>query len=364
MIFSESNTAYSNMDNIQPSPYELGFSGALMHVYENECNYNALMKAAALSEMKYYQETGGDLFVQEAGAFSSFISKAKEFFKKVLQKIKEIVKRFFMKIAQYTMKDKDFVKKYQKDLLTRNLKDFEFDGYKFSGLTGTGVFNVDWKNVDPGKITYDMDADAINDFTEAARGKIVGKSSAMTQSEFQEELHDLLYGDKESFEPNIRQQLGYISSESDDEKAAKREQKNAEKAIENIIKDLEDEEKALSKLAVNKDTKDYTVGVGKQSDTFHDKSVKADSNYRGAYDKSWTGHNADDAANQVKSVNNKISIFRTYSGDITTAFSTYLRALVDRKKQAKAICVKAMGYKNESASYVDTDDIFAGVQIL
>ena len=39
-----------------------------MHVYENECNYNAIMKAAGISELKYYKETGGDLFVQEAGA--------------------------------------------------------------------------------------------------------------------------------------------------------------------------------------------------------------------------------------------------------------------------------------------------------
>ena len=102
MIFNEMNTNNTaiSYDAVQESPYELGIGGALMHVYENECNYNALMKAAALSEMKYYNQTGGDLFVQEAGAFAGFIQKAKEFFKKVIEKIKSIAKKFIAKINQ------------------------------------------------------------------------------------------------------------------------------------------------------------------------------------------------------------------------------------------------------------------------
>ena len=55
-----------NTDNyydgpVAPSPYPVGIEGALMHVYENECNYNALMKAVGISELKYYQETGKNL---------------------------------------------------------------------------------------------------------------------------------------------------------------------------------------------------------------------------------------------------------------------------------------------------------------
>ena len=69
MIFGENSLA---MDSgiVQESPYELGYGGALMHVWENEMNYNAIMKAVGISEMRYYNETGGDLLVQEAGAFS------------------------------------------------------------------------------------------------------------------------------------------------------------------------------------------------------------------------------------------------------------------------------------------------------
>ena len=90
MIFDSNISAPTNWDAVQESPYTLGLEGGLMHVYENECNYNAIMKAAGLSELKYYKENGGDLFVQEAGAAGSLIDRFIAFFKKVIEKIKQI----------------------------------------------------------------------------------------------------------------------------------------------------------------------------------------------------------------------------------------------------------------------------------
>ena len=137
MIFNMNESAtfggYTvNMEAVQESPYELGLEGALMHVYENECNYNALMRAVGLSEMRYYQETGKDLFVNEAGALGNFIEKAKTLFKKVIEKIAMIAKKFMAKINSYVVSDKDFVKKYEKDLLRRDLGSMKFTGWKFS----------------------------------------------------------------------------------------------------------------------------------------------------------------------------------------------------------------------------------------
>ena len=62
MIFDSNMVMESatNLDAVQESPYPLGIEGGLMHVYENECNFNAIMKAAGISELKYYKETGGD----------------------------------------------------------------------------------------------------------------------------------------------------------------------------------------------------------------------------------------------------------------------------------------------------------------
>ena len=132
MIFSTTENDF--LENIKESPYPLGYEGALMHVYENECNYNAIMKAVGLSEMSYYQETGRELFLNEAGAFSGFIDKVKAFFRKVIEKIKSIFKKFIAAIDQYRLDNKQFVKKYSAQILRKDLSNFEFEGYKFSML--------------------------------------------------------------------------------------------------------------------------------------------------------------------------------------------------------------------------------------
>ena len=122
----------TDWDAIQESKYDLGIEGAYMHMYENQCNFNAMMKAVGLSELAYYRENEQSLFVNEAGAVGGFIGKAKEFFKKVLEKIKGIIKKFIMLIQSYTSDDKKFVKKYEKDLLRVDTTDFEFNGYDFN----------------------------------------------------------------------------------------------------------------------------------------------------------------------------------------------------------------------------------------
>ena len=331
MIFNEmmkTDTSASN-EAVNESQYELGIGGALMHVYENECNYNALIKAAALSEMKYYNENGGDLFVQEAGALSSFVTKVKEFFKKIIEKIKSIAKKFFAVINQYTMKDKDFVKKYQTELIRRDLKDFEYNGYKFRDWTG---------NVKADGLSLvakeDPDQDDINDAKEANRGKIVG-GSGMTEAEFRDELKEKLYGDKEDFAVEIRTQLGIISDNKKTVDALKKEEKEAVKAIEDIIKKLENEAKAL------------------------DKGAMADA-------KAANDADAQAKDKQIKKLNRDIDVYKAFSNDVTVYFGAKAKALADMNRQAKAICVKALSYKHEAATVAESNtfDIFAGVEIV
>ena len=84
MFLNESYNSIENFDHVHESPYELGVEGALMHVYENECNYNAIMKSVGIAEFKYYNETGRtDLFVHEAGATGGLLSKIISFFKAI-----------------------------------------------------------------------------------------------------------------------------------------------------------------------------------------------------------------------------------------------------------------------------------------
>lgn len=334
MIFNEMNNTAISYEAVQESPYELGIGGAMMHVYENECNYNALMKAAALSEMKYYNQTGGDFFVQEAGAFSGFLNKAKEFFKKVIEKIKSITKKFVAKINQFSMKDKDFVKKYQTELARRDLSGMEFNGYKFPAWKGNTSTTGAAESV---KTDGSDDQEALNDIIEKNRGNIIG-GGAMTESEYRDDLKEKLYGEKDDIKVSIRTELDTISKTDSLIKAAEKEEKDITKGIEDIIKKLETVAKNVDKSI----TSDIKAG------STNDASV----------------HNRDSA---IKGINNKIAVYKALSNDLTVYFGAVTKALADKNRQAKAICVKALSYnkaKNESAVEEGYNDIFAGVNIL
>ena len=334
MIFNEMNSSTVAVEAVNESPYELGIAGALMHVYENECNYNALMKAAALSEMKYYNENGGDLFVQEAGAFSSLWEKVKAFFKKVIEKIKSICKKFVAMINQHAMKDKDFVKKYSKDLYRVNLSGFEFEGYEFAALKGQTnlkALNMTggvWGETVKG-ITATSSVDDVNDKIEENRGSLV-KGGKITESELREELREMFYGDKDTISVgSIREFLSIISDHNNDVKAA-------EKAQDSVVKGIEADIKAIEKSI----------------DTVSKEAVKEDN---GREDK-------------IKVFDKQVQIYKAFCNDVTIFYGAYVKALNDRNRQAKAICVKALSYKAKNESAVAENagyaNIFAGVEIV
>ena len=448
MIFDSYNESSTvSLDAIKESPYPLGYEGALMHVYENELNYYSLMKAVGLSEMKYYQETGKELFLNEAGAFGSFIEKVKAFFKKVIEKIKSIFKKFIAAIDQYTLENKKFVKKYGQEIMRKNLTDFEFEGYSFKELESNGdkftqkaeyvqklvegmedahdkiaqgytghnhtitsvTLNTPrkWRNLDePIKQKYMQDYGAkksdfddetaytnyvrklrtqgvdvtkigpsysqyyagtdnkVSDLPvnidgvifsesmtsdektkahEQLRGKLIGDSKALDTDDFRDRLQELFYGDgkdgdKETLEKiNMREQLNYIDDSKTTIKKVEKNQKDITKHIENALKKLD-------KLP-NEMRKNF-----------------GDSNYNGVI--------KGEQQNLINLINNILDGARSASNDITVGFGVLVQAYKDRVTQAKAICVKALSYKHESAmvseSYnsYDSDDIFSSVNII
>ena len=361
MLFNTiSESTVTNWDEIQPSKYEANLEGALMLVYENECNYNALMRAAGLSELKYYQETGGDLFVQEAGAFGGFLEKAKAFFKKIIEKIKALFKKFFMTISSFVSSDKEWVKKYEKDILrATNIKDMEFKGYKFGDLDGAALFakiateyakqenlvnqiKLGIQASVPADFDKLEDDDAVQDCIEEIRGKLIGESSA-DESEFRDKLKEIFYGDtsKELLDDsdiNLRQQLQYIKDTKESTKAAQKAEKDITDAISKIIKAIDNKIKEFGKVTADE-----------EPDTPAAKAISK---------------SKEDA---IKACNQGIKILKALSNDATTACGVLCQALKDRNRQAKAICIKAVSYgakhKNESAMVTDSDDLFAGVTI-
>ena len=359
MIFNNDSYAATSY-NVKPSPFEPTIEGALMHVYENACNYNAFMRAVGLAEMKYYQETGKELFLNEAGAFNGFIDKLKAFFKKVIEKIKGIFHKFMAVINQYRMTDAEFLKKYSSEIRRKNLKDFEYNGWTFKDLNavvttvkdkigintyadivnnviGSGSnfagdlaksfasgavpdFAKDFAGSGAGNKTAEnaeafLTSEKKDEIVEMMRGKMLDANNKYTSSEFIEELKKKCYGDdKEKFNVKIDEWLGYISNAKDDIKTAEKAQKDITRAIEQLIKNIDNEEKEINKKINAKDNE--------AANKYNFKILSA------------TG-----------------DLYRHFSDILTTYYGTMIQALKDRNRQAKAICVKAMSYKAESASY-------------
>ena len=399
MIFDSYNESSTvSLDAIKESPYPLGYEGALMHVYENELNYYSLMKAVGLSEMKYYQETGKELFLNEAGAFGSFIEKVKAFFKKVIEKIKSIFKKFIAAIDQYTLENKKFVKKYGQEIMRKNLTDFEFEGYSFSKLDdAASTFTTASKNIETAVTNLENAHDTLEKGTHAltsdtqafastgsilddveigssmtseqktaaqeiARGKLIGETGnkRLDTDDFRDRLQELFYGDgkdgdKETLENiNMRTQLNYIDDSKKTIKDAERDQRTITKHIENALKKLDKLPEQIRKYIKSDEGK---KAAGASTHQFYD-SAKPDK------------INTDKVEAYVKVVNNGLDVCRSIANDITVGFGVLVQAYKDRVTQAKAICVKALSYKHESAmvseSYndYDSDDIFSSVNII
>ena len=345
MIFDTNMSAASatNWDAVQESPYALGLEGGLMHVYENECNYNAIMKAAGISELKYYKETGGDLFVQEAGAAGGLIDRFIGFFKKVIEKIKQIFKKFFMVISSYISKDKDFVKKYHKEVF-KNFKPFDFNGYQslvyssstdLSSKLHTDVLKAPTSSAESqaNGVAYPKKTDEeIEDDANKIRGEILGKGS-IDSSDFQEELHNAFYGgDKDEFKVSASMCetcFSIISDTKKNIKGAQDTQKEIVNGIDGFIKNLE-----KAKNIVLKGNSD-------------------------------TGDDMEKGTTKIAGLNSRVAVWKERSNIATTAYGALIGALKDANRQAKAICIKALNSgsrKDESAML--GGDIFAGVEII
>lgn len=339
MIFDSNISAPTNWDAVQESPYTLGLEGGLMHVYENECNYNAIMKAAGLSELKYYKENGGDLFVQEAGAAGSLIDRFIAFFKKVIEKIKQIFKKFVMVISSYVSKDKDFVKKY-KPMVFKNFKEFKFTGWDFDSADmpdpnkipiGEGSADVIAKN-HTDKVMTDEDIEgALN----TVRTGVVGESVS-DDKEFRDALHKILYGEKKVemtiTSSKCAKAFKNISDTKESISIAEKDQKEITDKIEAYIKQLENAKNILI---------DNLGNETKPTDT-------------------------DTNNNRINAITKSIELNKEYSNIATTTFSAVIGSLKDLNRQSKAICIKALnsGSRKSTKESAISGDIFANVEII
>ena len=345
MIFDTNMSSGStiSLESVQESPYELGMGGALMHVYENQLNWNAIMKSVGISEMKYYQNTGRDLFVNEAGAVAGFIEKVKAFFKKVIEKIKQIFKAFMAKINSFIMSDKEFLNKYRADIRRKNVEDLEFKGRElWLKPLPTADFDYDsYSKVDVAEnytapTDSKMSSDEFDKYKDVLRANFLKshtKATSLDSSEFRDEVEEIFKGDDpEVFDvtsTHVSDALKIIEDAKDAIKKADKAQKDSEKGINNFIKKLESKQKEIGKS----------------------KS---------------TGDEFEKENNQIHNIDQEIEAARCIADCNTVAYGVYVGALKDQNRQAKALCVKVLGYNKKESYYRESniDDLFGSVQLV
>ena len=314
--------------------YENPFEAASYIVAESVNNYNSIMKAIALDEFGVYESTGVEM-VYEAANFKAFFAKIKEFFKKLWEKIKGMFQKFFAKINSLVMKDKEFVKKYKKQLMAVKTKDFEYKGYTFTNLdkalpggvedgtmVSTSIQTLGKGGNVQALLTYaeDRSGDSLESLLDSFRGSTLN-GGKVESSDYSTELFKYFRKGEESKEyikdVKVSELLGMIEKTDTSKKAAEKDLKNLKKHIDEILKALDKAENEVVKETPSTDIQSAMIKAYSASTTV---------------------------------LKERMNIVTLWSG-------AKLKALKDQNAQAKSVCVKLLTYKpkNESAGFVHTE---------
>lgn len=163
------NVTSSSVDIYAPTEHEIATEGvninfyeaSVMAIAESEVFYNRAMKEIGIAEARYLAENGREM-IYEAVDIKAVGEKLKNFFKKLIDKVRAIFHAFVAKISSWGSDDKKFVQKYEKEFSRKwnDVKDdFEFKGYKFSiNLTSNKTAFNNFKRANFSEIIEDQNA--------------------------------------------------------------------------------------------------------------------------------------------------------------------------------------------------------------
>lgn len=304
---------------IQECELEPGIEAALVNVYEQDENYNRLMEAIGIPELKYYQENGKQIVYTEAN-LENFKKSVKKYFFMAIEKIKGLFEKFKQVMDRLFLNDKDFVNKYGARIKAKSTDGLEYKGYNFSVGTVDPQGGLDLAILDiKQKISSKYGDFKTEEYRDALRGKILKKSESFTSREFSKELYSLLRSGESSKGTitinNAAEQLGYISDTKTAIDAASKAATGLEKSIKKLVADLTS-------------------------------SVK-------------TERKSDDAnTDQIQSWNGAIYAYKEAVKYAQIANGALISALKARRAQAKSICLKILSY-NESKNSTSSSNEFA-----
>ncbi|MGL5327851.1 MAG: hypothetical protein ACRDD7_01195 [Peptostreptococcaceae bacterium] len=312
-----------------------GIEAAYHIVAESEANFNTIMQAVGVAELRVYEESGVEM-VYEAADVKGFFGKVKEFFVNLWEKIKGLFKKFFAMFDSLVKSDKDFVNKYKGSITQASTTGFKYKGFNFT-LDAVSVSGADSKieGVVSGLIGSIPDsADSLeakikeasdrSELVEKMRGAAIGESS-LSAAELSKEIYAKLRSGESTKEEidnvNTTTLMQDILGTSDLKKAAEKQYSDLEKIIKDAIKETEKTQSELLKGIPSGDSADTTL-----------------------------------RALKVKYASNKVSLLKEKMAVLQVVNGAKLTAIKDRNRQSKAICVALMSHKpkNESTTVAES----------
>ena len=312
---------------IAPSKFNIGLEGAYMHAAQIEQAYNALMEQVGIAELKYYNETGytlsqGYYIEAEAEAKEAKKGNIKDAVKaapgkakkiidtlvekaiKLLKKIKDMMVAAFKKVKEaiinFDIENKAFVAKYS--ILLKNYKDknVTLNTYSFPGLQadspGPNFIDAVNKVKDNNGSEESMWA-AIGKFRSAL---VPGTNITGTGDEFITAARKAIYGDKSETSQSVGAAIIFIKNNKKIIDNLNKQYANADKTITNMIKELEKEKDDKMNTASPVPEGEFTV------------------------------------------IKNRITLYKQAANDMQAYCQLRSKALIDRLRYSKAICVKAL----------------------
>ena len=303
---------------VAPSKYAIGLECAYMHAAQIEHNFNALMEQVGIAELKYYNETGYTIsqgYYIEAEAKKGNVKdnikaapgKAKKIIDTIIDKAIDLLKKIKNMLASAFKKVRDaildldvvnqaFVAKYGAQLKDSKGKEIKLNTYSFPGLQADSPgpdFEAAINKIKDNSGSEEAIWTAISKFRSALLPGV--NIPAGNGDEFMAAARNALYGEKAETTQSVGAALIFI--------------KNGRKLVSNLNKQYAKADKALDKMI---------------------KDVESQKNT-----------NTDDTAleNLIKG---KITLYKQASSDMQAFCNLRSKALIDRLRYSKAICVKAL----------------------
>lgn len=328
------NEYYNTFDS-EPLAHEFDsyLEATSMIIAESELNYNTIMESVGISELLSLQATGDDVLYESADNVKAFFNRIKEFFEKMIKKLKGIYEHFIALLDSYVKNDKKFVEKYKKKLENpKNLNKIEIKGFTYTiedDVLNTASNNLKAKLssdyvgekdvVSNGALTVsDVEAIAkkLENKTEIAdelrAASIKSSDKKLNQSEFKKELFKKFRGSKSEKEDItvdsslLSKSFDYITTADSDKKIAKKALITLEDDIKKTLNELKAAERAV-------------------------KSEKS----------------SEETSLKMRVIKERIDLLKIEKATLQTINGCLLQAIKDRSRQAKKICVAAVGAQSK-----------------